>query len=44
MGERITAACGLRPAEYVAVPWRDLDLERGEWVMQDVHDTGRIGG
>ena len=31
--------CGLRPTEYLALRWRDLDLERGELrVMQNVHD------
>ena len=31
--------CGLRPTEYLALRWRDLDLERGEpRVMQNVHD------
>ncbi len=34
--------CGLRPAEYLALRWRDLDLERGELrVMQSVQRVRR---
>lgn len=30
--------CGLRPAEYLALRWRDIDLDRGELrVQQNVH-------
>ncbi len=34
--------CGLRPAEYLALRWRDLDLERGELrVVQSVQRVRR---
>ncbi|MBJ7598298.1 site-specific integrase [Candidatus Nephthysia bennettiae] len=30
--------CGLRPTEYLALRWRDVDLERGELrIVQNVH-------
>ncbi len=30
--------CGLRPTEYLALRWRDVDLDRGELrVVQNVH-------
>src|SRR5437588_9907410 len=32
--------CGLRPTEYLALRWRDLDLKRAELrVMQNVHEV-----
>src|SRR5207253_9786347 len=35
--------CGLRPTEYLALRWRDLDLRRAELrVMQNVHEVRKV--